>query len=73
MINDLERAVAHAESGLQVEVPLLRERISSLDPAKRLSPALFHALPGSPTLLRPSAQTGSSMRYSAFVRSLAMP
>ena len=41
MISELERAVAHAEAGLQVEVPLLRERISSLDAAKRLSPALF--------------------------------
>lgn len=40
-IGELERAVAHAEAGLHVEVPLLRERIGSLDPSKRLSPALF--------------------------------
>jgi hypothetical protein len=40
-IGELERGVAHAEAGLDVEVPLLRERIGSLDPSKRLSPALF--------------------------------
>ena len=41
MISELERAVAHAEAGLQAEVPLLRERIRALDSSKRLSPALF--------------------------------
>jgi hypothetical protein len=38
---ELLRAIEHAEEGLAVEVPLLRERIESLDPAKRFSPALF--------------------------------
>jgi len=41
LINDLIRAVDHAATGLEIEVPLLRERIVSLDTAKRFSPALF--------------------------------
>ena len=38
---ELIRAIEHAEVGLEVEVPLLRERIESLDASKRFSPALF--------------------------------
>jgi len=41
LIGELSRAVDHAAAGLEVEVPLLRERIGSLDASKRFSPALF--------------------------------
>ncbi len=41
LIDDLTRAVDHAATGLEVEVPLLRERIASLDASKRFSPAVF--------------------------------
>jgi hypothetical protein len=41
---ELIRAIEHAEAGLEAQVPLLRERIESLDPSKRFSPALFSGL-----------------------------
>ncbi len=41
---ELIRAIEHAEAGLEAQVPLLHERIESLDPSKRFSPALFSGL-----------------------------
>jgi hypothetical protein len=41
LLENLARALDHAEAGLQVEVPSLRERIASLDPSRRFAPAIY--------------------------------
>jgi len=41
LIVHLLRGVEHAEAGLKLEMPGLRERISSLDPSRRFSPVLY--------------------------------
>jgi len=41
LVANLLRGVEHAEAGLGVEVPELRERIASLDPTRRFSPVLY--------------------------------
>lgn len=41
LLANLLRGVEHAEAGLEVEVPELRERIASLDASRRFSPVLY--------------------------------
>ncbi|NRA09636.1 MAG: hypothetical protein HRU02_15885 [Myxococcales bacterium] len=41
LLENLAHALDHAEAGLEVEVPSLRERIASLDPSRRFSPAIY--------------------------------
>ena len=41
VLGNLHRAVEHAEAGLGVEVPDLKERMASLDSSRRFSPVLY--------------------------------